>query len=129
MLLSIEYTCNTYFVLYIGSCNWFSSFRWIIVYDISVYNLIAWLGKWLTVVFIDKSEIQESTGFMDSLETSSRTFIKKKRRLSGATSVSPGSTKTTTPSTPPSPLSPTSAIARSLPSVPSVCVTFSLVVL
>ncbi|KAH3796853.1 hypothetical protein DPMN_150428, partial [Dreissena polymorpha] len=67
-------------------------------------------------------EIQESSGFMDSLETSTRTYgaYKKKRRPSVNTP--PGSTSkppATTQSTPPSPVSPTTSIAKSLPSVPS----------
>ncbi|KAL4218755.1 hypothetical protein ACF0H5_021342 [Mactra antiquata] len=66
-------------------------------------------------------EIHESSGFMDSLTTSSRVPVsfKKKRRLSGHLSTPPSSKGPAPPSTPPSPISPTAAIAKSLPSVPS----------
>ncbi|XP_045194339.2 serine/threonine-protein phosphatase 1 regulatory subunit 10-like isoform X2 [Mercenaria mercenaria] len=63
--------------------------------------------------------LHESSGFMDSLDVG-RPYgsLKKKRRLSGA-STTPPSKSQSVPTTPPSPVSPTTAIARSLPSVPS----------
>lgn len=97
------------------------------LFKISIYS-----DGYLTMcfyIFPAKKEIHESTFFMDSLETSSRTYssVKKKRRLSGATPVpASGTTKApSTPTTPPSPVSPTTAIAQSLPSVPSVSINTS----
>ncbi|KAK3611012.1 hypothetical protein CHS0354_005443 [Potamilus streckersoni] len=68
-------------------------------------------------------EIQESSGFMDSLARSDRMYgTMKKRKKGGATPPASAPNTITTPTkptSPTSPISPTTVTARSLPSVPS----------